>query len=394
MPELTSNASSSDNQANNWPSVSVLMPVRNEAQYITRSLEAILAQEYPGALEVLVVDGMSDDGTRDIVTNIAAENPQVRLLDNPGRLVAIGLDRGAARARGDIFVRVDGRAFLPPGYVRRCVQLLAETGAANVGGTQVPLADTVQGRAIAAAMASPFGVGTARFRFATRPQQVDTVYLGAWPRASFEQAGGFDESLVRNQDYEFNYRFRQAGGTILYSPELRVAYYGRPTLSALWRQYYDYGFYRLPNLLSHECFDFQELRVTLEKILSGELGTADGDERKELIDHYLSAQEGPLACERMVDVLEGMMEGRSELPKPPLRDRLAGWSMSTVRTLIKRAKERLPDSHNRPEFQNHRYPEVSLEEIRARLFRFQRVLGDGKELKVEQISRQFFEISG
>jgi surface carbohydrate biosynthesis protein len=171
---------------------------------------------------------------------------------------------------------------------------------------------------------------------------------------------------------------------------------GVPAISyrAVVNEYYDYGFYRLPNLLSHECFDFKELRVTLEKILSGELGTADGDERQELIDHYLSAQEGPLACERMVDVLEGMMDGRSELPKPPLRDRLAGWSMSTVRTLIKRAKERLPDSHNRPEFQNHRYPEVFLEEIRARLFRFQRVLGDGKELKVEQISRQFFEISG
>jgi surface carbohydrate biosynthesis protein len=171
---------------------------------------------------------------------------------------------------------------------------------------------------------------------------------------------------------------------------------GVPAISyrAAVNDYYDYGFYRLPNLLSHECFDFKELRMTLKKILSGELGTADGDERKALIDQYLSAQEGPLACERMVDVLEGMMEGSSELPKPPLHDHLVGWSMSTIRTLVKRAKERLPDSHNRPEFQNHRYPEVSLEEIRARLSRFQQVLGDSKELKVEQISRQFFEISG
>jgi len=251
MPELPSKASSSDNKADNWPFVSVLMPVRNEAQYITRSLEAVLAQEYPGSVEVLVVDGMSDDGTRDIVTGIAADNPQVHLLDNPGQLVAIALNRGAARARGDIFVRVDGRAFLPPGYVRRCVQLLTETGAANVGGMQVPIADTVQGRAIAAAMASPFGVGTARFRFATRPQEVDTVYLGAWPRAFFKQVGGFDESLVRNQDYEFNYRLRQAGGTILYSPELRVEYYGRPTLSALWRQYFDYGFWKAHVIALH-----------------------------------------------------------------------------------------------------------------------------------------------
>jgi surface carbohydrate biosynthesis protein len=157
--------------------------------------------------------------------------------------------------------------------------------------------------------------------------------------------------------------------------------------------YYDLGFYRLPNLLSYQCFNFEELRVTLERILNGELGTADGDERKALIDQYLTAQEGPLACERMVDVLEGMMEGRLELPRPPLHDRLAGWSMSTIRTLIKRAKERLPGSHNRPEFQHHRYPEVSLEEIRARLSWFQQVLGNSKELKVEQISQQFFEIS-
>ena len=171
---------------------------------------------------------------------------------------------------------------------------------------------------------------------------------------------------------------------------------GVPALSfrAAVNEYYDYGFYRLPNLLSHECFDFKELRVTLERILAGKLGTADSDERKALIDQHLSAQEGPLACERMVDVLEGMMEGRLELPKPPLHDHWAGWSMSTIRTLIKRAKESLPGSHNRPEFQRHRYPEVSLEEIRARLSWFQQVLGDSKELKVEQISQQFFEISG
>jgi surface carbohydrate biosynthesis protein len=170
---------------------------------------------------------------------------------------------------------------------------------------------------------------------------------------------------------------------------------GVPAISyrAAVNEYYDYGFYRLPNLLSHECFDFKELRVTLERILTGELGTADGDERKALIDQYLTAQDGPLACERMINVLEGMMEGRLEFPRPPLHDRLAGWSMSTIRTLIKRGKERLPGSHNRPEFQRHRYPEVSFEEIRARLSWFQQVLGDSKELKVEQVSQQFFEIS-
>jgi len=158
--------------------------------------------------------------------------------------------------------------------------------------------------------------------------------------------------------------------------------------------YYDLGFYRLPNLLSYQCFDFDELRGTLEDILAGKLGPADGDERSTLVNQYLEALEGPFACERMVDVLEGMIEAGSELAKPSLRNRLEGWSMSTVRTLIKRSKERIPGSHNRPEFQRHRYPEVSLEKIHARLSRFQWMLGDGRELKVEQKAKHFFEISG
>jgi surface carbohydrate biosynthesis protein len=164
----------------------------------------------------------------------------------------------------------------------------------------------------------------------------------------------------------------------------------RPTVN----DYYDLGFYRLPNLLSYQCFDFDELRATVGDILTDKLGPPAGDERDTLINHYLEALNGPLACERMVDVLEGMIEGGSELPKPSFGNRLAGRSMSAIRTLIKRTKERIPGSHNRPEFQRHRYPEVSIEEIRARISRFQQALGDSRELKVEQRSQQFFEISG
>jgi surface carbohydrate biosynthesis protein len=171
---------------------------------------------------------------------------------------------------------------------------------------------------------------------------------------------------------------------------------GVPAISyrATVNDFYDLGFYRLPNLLSHQCFDFEELRATLGDILAGKLGFTNGDEREELINHHLVALDGPLACERMVDVLEGIMGGRFELPRPSVRNHLEGWSMSAIRTLIKRFKERLPVSHNRPEFQHHRYPEVSLEEIRARISRFQQVLGDSKELKVEKIYDQFFRISG
>ena len=162
----------------------------------------------------------------------------------------------------------------------------------------------------------------------------------------------------------------------------------RPTIN----DYYDLGFYRLPNLLSYQCFDFGELRVTVEDILAGKLGPLDGDERDTLIKQYLEALDGPLACERMVDVLEGVIEGGSELPKPSVRNRLEGWSMSTVRTLIKRSKERIPGSHNRPEFQRHRYPKVSLQKIRARLSQFRQLLGENKEIQLEQISDQFFRI--
>jgi surface carbohydrate biosynthesis protein len=163
----------------------------------------------------------------------------------------------------------------------------------------------------------------------------------------------------------------------------------RPTVN----DYYDLGFYRLPNLLSYQCFDFEELRATLGDILADRIEPPDGDERESLINQYLEALDGPLASERMVDVLEGVLEGRSELPKPSIRDRLAGWSMSAIRTLIKRCKERIPGSHNRPEFQRHRYPGITLEELRTRLSRFQQVLGDSRELKVDQKSDHFFEIS-
>jgi surface carbohydrate biosynthesis protein len=157
--------------------------------------------------------------------------------------------------------------------------------------------------------------------------------------------------------------------------------------------YYDLGFYRLPNLLSYQCFDFDELRGTLEDILAGKLGPADGEERGTLVNQYLEALEGPFACERMVDVLEKIVQDGDEFLRPPVRDRLAGWSLSAIRTLIKRRKERIPGSHNRPEFQRHRYPGISLEQIRARLSRFQQVLGDSRELQVKLTANQFFQIS-
>ncbi len=229
------------------PFVSVLMAIRNEANYIRRSLGSVLAQDYPDhRMEVLVVDAMSTDGTHSIVSQMAAQQTrfQVRILDNPRGIVSSGLNIGVRRGRGDVFIRVDGHCEIPPDYVRSCVKLLESTGAANVGGRQRPVGESFVARAIALATSFPFGIGNARFRYSSEQGYVDTVYLGAYPRAAFERIGGFDERLVRHQDYEFNLRLRQSGGKIFYSPTLEVRYYSRANLQDLVRQYFDYGFWK------------------------------------------------------------------------------------------------------------------------------------------------------
>ena len=157
--------------------------------------------------------------------------------------------------------------------------------------------------------------------------------------------------------------------------------------------FYDLGFYRLPNLLSHQCFDFEELRSTLKDILAGKLGPADGADRQELIDQHMVALDGPLACERIVDTCEQILDGGPELQKPALRYRLNRWFLAKGLGLINRYKSHLPGEFNKPAFQRHRYPGILIEELRARLLRFQTILGYSKELKVEEISDQIFQIS-
>jgi len=165
------------------------------------------------------------------------------------------------------------------------------------------------------------------------------------------------------------------------------------TYRASINEYYDNGFYRLPNLLSYRCFNFEELRLTIEKIIAGELVAADGDERQLNIDRYLSAQDGALACERIVDVLEKMVEGRSGSPQPDVLDRLEGWSVANGRRLVKWLLSYLPNSHNRPEFQRHRFPGISLDALNEKIERIQQILGKNNKLKVEQLSDVLFRIS-
>lgn len=236
------------------PFISVIMPIRNEAAFVERSLGAVLAQNYPhDQIEVLVADGMSTDNTRVIVQRVAARHPDipVRIIDNFGHIVPTGFNAALAHARGEIIVRVDGHTIIEPNYVRECVFALKRSGADNVGGRMDAVGTTPFGQTVALATGSPFGVGNGRFHYSDREEWVDTIYMGAWWRDLFERLGGFDEEFVRNQDDEFNYRIRAAGGKILLSPNIRSQYFNRSTPRALWRQYYQYGFYKVRVLQKH-----------------------------------------------------------------------------------------------------------------------------------------------
>jgi succinoglycan biosynthesis protein ExoA len=245
---------------NSVPSVTVIMPIRNEAAYIARSLGSILAQDYPAdRLQILIVDGMSTDATRELVQrgidNLCeagnAPTPALLLLDNPKRIVAAALNVGLAHTHGEIIVRVDGHTEIEPDYVRTCVETLLRTGADNVGGRMDPVSKSRFGQAVALATSTPFGVGGARFHYSQREEWVDTVYLGAWRRDVFARIGHFDEELVRNQDDEFNYRLRKHGGKILLNPAIRSHYTNRSSLQSLWRQYYQYGYWKVRVLQKH-----------------------------------------------------------------------------------------------------------------------------------------------
>jgi len=232
--------------------VSVLIPMRNEGDHIRPCLEAVLAQDYPTELmEILVVDGRSTDHSREVVTEYATQYSHLRLLDNPRQITPAALNVGILHARGNYLIRVDAHTVIAPDYVRQCVTLLESTDAVNVGGRMQPVGDTYFGRTVALSTTSPFGIGDSRFHYDAREQYVDTVYMGAFRREIFDQVGLFDEELIRNQDYELNIRIRQAGGKILLSPKIISYYTPRSSLSALWRQYFQYGRWKVRTVQKH-----------------------------------------------------------------------------------------------------------------------------------------------
>jgi succinoglycan biosynthesis protein ExoA len=231
--------------------VTVIMPTRNERRTIDAALDAILAQRVPGPLEVVIADGCSDDGTRELVEGRAATDSRIALVDNPERGTPEGLNRALAVARGRYVLRVDGHTIIPPGYVRRMLRHLQSGRAEAAGGLQIAVGRGRFGRAVAVLHGSRLGIGGGRQHHALRPEYVDHITQGAYVTELCRRIGGFDERWTRNQDCEFDLRYAAAGGRLLLDPSLGYCWYVRETPRSLARQYYQYGFWRCRTVTAH-----------------------------------------------------------------------------------------------------------------------------------------------
>lgn len=231
------------------PFVTVIMPVRNEEQYIADSLEAVLLQDYPHEMmEVLIADGMSDDNTRELIRKISNNHQiSVRILDNTKQIVSAGMNLAIGKAKGDITLRVDGHAIIQTDYLSQCVEYLIHNDVDCAGGPLDSVGKGYVGEAVAFVMSSKFGVGGTVFRTASnrnRPIRAETVPFGAYRKDVFERVGLFNEEMVRHQDYELCYRLRKNGGKIMLLPKVRAKYFVRSTVKTFVRQYWQYGIWK------------------------------------------------------------------------------------------------------------------------------------------------------
>lgn len=244
------------NTFNTNPNVSIIIPVRNEEKYIASCIENILSNDYPSEkIEILVIDGESDDNTVNIIKEYERENKNIKLYHNPQRIPYTALNIGLKHARGDVIMRVDTRSIIPKNYINMCIQTLIETGADNVGGTQHQIGRTTKQKTIALAVGHPFGVGNAQFRIGKRSGYVDTVYLGCFRRELFDKIGKFDDDgAVISEDASMNKRIIDAGGKIFLNKDIVVDYPAKESFRDLCRQYFIYGGAKAHIFLKYKSF--------------------------------------------------------------------------------------------------------------------------------------------
>jgi len=232
--------------------VSVVVPCRNEIRHIRAFLDSVLRQELDQIeMEVLIADGMSDDGTRLVLGEFEKRYAALRVLDNPEKIAPTGINRAIREAQGEIIIRMDAHTIYASDYVRSCVEVLHETNADNVGGPALTRADGYIAQAIAHAFLTPFARGGAKVRDPQYEGSVETVPYGCWRKSTLERIGIFDEELVRSQDYELNLRLLSCGGTVWQSPKITSWYCPRASLLGLFRQYFQYGFWKVAVIRKH-----------------------------------------------------------------------------------------------------------------------------------------------
>jgi len=264
-----------------YPPVSVVMPVRNEERHLTQAVRHVLGQDYPGPLELVLAVGPSADRTEQIARDLATKEPRISVVANPSGKIAAALNLAVRTARHPVIARIDGHALFPPDYLRTAIAVLAATGAADVGGVMAAEGETPFQQAVAWGMTSKAGVGSAGWHTGGQAGPADSVYLGVYRREMIEQAGGWDEGMLRAEDWELNYRIRARGGLVWFTPELRVTYRPRESVRALGAQYFHYGRWRRVIVREHpETASFRYLAppaavaLVIAGLLAGLVGLA------------------------------------------------------------------------------------------------------------------------
>jgi glycosyltransferase involved in cell wall biosynthesis len=244
---MLNNIGDEEKKENNKLKVSIIIPCRNEEKYISQCIDSLLDNSYPkNLIEIIIIDGMSEDNTREIIKKYIEKYPFIKLLNNSKRIVPTALNIGIKEVRGDIVIRIDAHSIYPSNYIEKLVLWIRESKTDNVGGIFItkPGAETAIARAIAVILSHPFGVGNGLFRIGIKePKYVDTVPFGAYRREVFNKIGLFNERLIRNQDLEFNLRLKKTGGKILLVPEIVSYYYARADLKGLFKQNFWNGFW-------------------------------------------------------------------------------------------------------------------------------------------------------
>ncbi len=236
------------------PAVSIIIPCRNEALYIKKCVDSILSQNYGGKIEAIVVDGMSDDGTREILTDMKSGDERIKLVDNLLRTTPQALNIGVNNASGNIFIILGGHAFLDSDFILNNVETLGLNDDIGCSGGLINnIYENKTGKIISIAMSSPFGVGNATFRTGGNAGYVDTVAFGAYYKSVHNKIGGFDEDLVRNQDDDYNYRIHKAGYKIYFNPKIQSHYYVRGSYRKLFKQYFQYGYWKVYVAKKHKA---------------------------------------------------------------------------------------------------------------------------------------------